>query len=356
MSSLLRLSEDQRREALAELVDREWGARLGPIEAIAPGLGNRRFFRLGLAGQSAPATSVIARVEADEDPAKRAVGAAPEPPLEPLRRFLEDAGIPVPRRFAADRDLGVELLEDAGDESLERAARQATGELRFALYRETCAWIPRLQALENPKPPLEAFSRRLDRTLFESKATRVVDWALPYWLGRDAKPSEREVVREVFDLVAQHCDAAPARLSHRDLKAANVHFVPTPEGGRRIVLIDLQGAFLAPPEYDLVCLLRDSHVRLAWDEVVRHLDEIRPDLPDAPTPETFMERFTLLTLTRVAKDAAHYIHAFTSNADRRYLSFLPTAREVLREAAERAAPWHPALEPLAELFAELREP
>ena len=55
-------------------------------------------------------------------------------------------------------------------------------------------------------------------------------------------------------------------------------------------MIDLQGAFLAPPEYDLVCLLRDSYVELEAEEVQEQLDRIRPELPDAPEPEGFAAR------------------------------------------------------------------
>ena len=53
------------------------------------------------------------------------------------------------------------------------------------------------------------------------------------------------------------------------------------------MLLDLQGAWLAPPEYDLVCLLRDSYVELPEPEIAQHLAAIRPALPDAPAPEEF---------------------------------------------------------------------
>lgn len=358
MSSLLRLNPDALRDALATLVGRELGAKLLQLESIAPGLGNRRFFRLQLAAEAnaVQPSSVIARVEAPEDPAKRAAGVAPEPPLEPLRSFLEAAGIPVPKRYGADPGLGVELLEDLGELSLEQLAREAKPAQRKALYAEACCLIPRLQRLEAPEPPIAAFERQLDRALFESKARRVVEWALPWWLGRDPSAAECEVVKRTFSRIADVCADAPLRLSHRDLKAANIQLREAAPEGARLVLIDLQGAFMAPPEYDLVCLLRDSHVPLPSDEVSQHLAATRPALPDAPAPEPFVERFTLLSLSRVAKDAAHYIHAFTAEGDARYLPLVPTARQILRDAASRAATWDPALQRFADLVHGLREP
>jgi aminoglycoside/choline kinase family phosphotransferase len=371
MSSLLRLSPDAQHDALAALAERELGAKLLGLDSIAPGLGNRRFFRLHLtplsltpdpphqhaeAHRADTPSSVIARIEADEDPEKRATGVAPEPPLEPVRSFLEQAGIPVPKRYGTDSDLGVELIEDVGARSLEQFAQSANPEQRTKLYAEACSLIPRLQKLEAPTPPIAAFERRLDRALIESKATRILDWALPWWLKRDPSDAECEVVRQSFSHIADVCDDAPMRLSHRDMKAANIHLRETAPDGERLVLIDLQGAFMAPPEYDLVCLLRDSHVPLPSEEVAQHIDATRPELPDAPEPEVFDRRFNLLTLSRVGKDAAHYIHAFTESGDARYLPLLPTAREVLREFSARAASMDPALGNFADLIHELREP
>jgi aminoglycoside/choline kinase family phosphotransferase len=358
MSSLLRLSDEQRRRALAALVKRALGTELVEIEPIAPGLGNRRFFRLRLAESrdAGQPSRVIARVEAEEDRAKRPDGVAGEPTLEPLRGFLEEAGIPVPKRYGGDAELCVELLEDVGSTSLEAAVGTASRALRAELYDEACALIPRLQRLEAPSPKLAAFERRLDRPLFESKADRVVNWALPYWLGRDPTPAECEVVRATFSLIADTCAPAPLRFSHRDLKAANIHLRHGASKGNRLVLIDLQGAFMAPPEYDLVCLLRDSHFSLPIGDVMAQLEITRPKLPDAPVAEIFDRRFTLLTLSRVTKDAAHYINAFTTAGDTRYLDLLPTARQYLCEAASRAAGWDPVLQRYGDLVDGLREP
>ena len=120
-------------------------------------------------------------------------------------------------------------------------------------------------------------------------------------------------------------------------------------------MIDLQGAFMAPPEYDLVCLLRDSHVELPETLVQSLLAEIRGELPDAPDPSSFERRFTLLTLTRNGKDLARYLHAAQQRDDPRYLPLLPRAARTLKAAAESAAGWDPALARLAEIIATLPE-
>jgi len=361
--TFLGLDSFERDTVFADLVAGALNAELIRVESIDPGLGTRRFFRLHLhasedrrGGGSVP-SSVIARVEGDDDTQKRAAGVTAEPPLEPLRAFMSQNGIPVPDRYAADEERGIELLEDVGSLSLERAVAEAEPGERVSLYRDACGLIPRLQGLRDPEPPLPAFARRLDRALISSKADRFVRWALPWHLDRPASAGEDEIVREAFCRIADACEAAPQRLAHRDYKAANIHILPSGgAAGRdrgRLVLIDLQGAFMAPPEYDLVCLLRDSHILLASEEVAARCEEIRPALPDAPDKTEFDERFSLLTLCRVAKDSAHYIHAATSAGDRRYLPFLPNAQTVLQDAATKSAGLGREFERLADLIHSL---
>ena len=103
------------------------------------------------------------------------------------------------------------------------------------------------------------------------------------------------------------------------------------------MLLDLQGAWLAPPEYDLVCLLRDSYVELPEREIAAHLERVRPELPDAPAPEAFAERFDLLTLARKGKDHALFHFVARTRGDARYLRFVPTTVRQLR-ARRRSAP------------------
>jgi aminoglycoside/choline kinase family phosphotransferase len=125
--------------------------------------------------------------------------------------------------------------------------------------------------------------------------------------------------------------------------------------GRRLVMIDLQGALLAPPEYDLVCLLRDSYVELPEAMVQELLAGVRARLPDAPDPESFARRFDLLTLSRKGKDYARFLYAARERGDRRFLRFAPTAVRALRAAAARAAARDPEFAPLAALIHELPE-
>jgi aminoglycoside/choline kinase family phosphotransferase len=324
------------------------GAEVAGIAPITGQLGLRRFFRVTLA--SGPVETLIARVDRPEDPAGRPAGVPPEPPLEPVRALLERHGLPVPARYGGDAEAGIDLLEDLGDRALREAAEEASTADRRTLYEEACDLVPRLQAIEDEGLDVAAFHRQLDDALFAYKADLFTTWAVGP-LGGGSGPAPRACVRAAFDAAAREAARAPQRLAHRDLQSANLHLVP----GRGLVMIDLQGAFLAPPEYDLVCLLRDSYVDLTDDEIERQVSRVRPRLPDAPGAEEFARRFDLLTITRKGKDLARFLYAAADRGDTRYLSHVPRTLHMLRTAALRAAARDPHLRDFADLCHALQE-
>lgn len=339
---------------LRRTLEASLGASAGRIEWLEAQLGLRRFARVHL--QPRPGTArdpslpptLIARIEAPEDPAGRPAGAAPEPALEPIRALLEAAGLPVPARHGDDPGTGIDLLEDVGSLALRDAAAGADATELRALYAEACALVPRIQRV-GPSG-VEAFHRRLDDPLLAYKAETFLQ-AFDPALRRAATT----VVRAAFARVADAVREAPARLAHRDFQSANLHLRPGAAPGQRLVMIDLQGAFLAPPEYDLVSLLRDSYVELAPGEVAHQIDAVRTQLPDAPKADVFARRFDLLTLTRKGKDLGRFLYAARVRGDRRFLPYVPATIRALRAAAVRAAEREPAFGALAEIVAELPE-
>jgi aminoglycoside/choline kinase family phosphotransferase len=346
---------DARLDALLRaLVRSSLGVEISGIEAIAGQIGLRRFLRVRLAARAGAPATLVARIEAPEDPASRPSGVSPEPALEPIRALLAAHGLPVPARYGGDAAAGIELLEDAGERSLAAAVENADAATRRALYAEVCALVPRLQRIQGPAAGVAAFERRLGAEQIAYKASRFCEWSLPE-RGRPASAAEARAVRAAFDVVAEAVLRAPQRLAHRDLQSSNVHVRDGAPPGARIVLLDLQGAWLAPPEYDLVCLLRDSYVELPEQEVGEQLERVRPELPDAPDPEAFARRFDLLTLARKGKDHALFHFVARTRGDRRYLRFVRATVRQLRRASERAAARDARLVPLAELIAELPE-
>lgn len=334
-------------EVVARLVADALALPVRAVEALPGGLGLRRFYRVRTAG---PPSSVIARVEAGEDPGGRPQGAAPEPPLEPIRALLQEAGLPVPRRLGGTADGSILLLEDLGGRPLSGAPPEA----RASLVEEALALLPRLQRV-GAAPGVEAFDRRLDASLLAYKADLFVRYGLPQALGRPPRAVESAVVRDAFGWIAERVAEAPRRLSHRDFQSQNLLVVEGRADGHRVAMIDLQGAFLAPPEYDAVCLLRDSAMPLPEDTVTQHLERLRPLLPDAPERDLFTRRFDWLTLARKGKDYARFLYAARERGDRRFLGLLAPTAAMLRGAGRRRRGDAPELERLADLLEGLPE-
>ena len=119
-------------------------------------------------------------------------------------------------------------------------------------------------------------------------------------------------------------------------------------------MLDVQGALLAPPEYDAVCLLRDSYVELPARGAggPPRLAASR----GSRTPRTRTRsgcRFDLLTVTRKGKDHARFLYAARERGDARWLRHVPATARALRAAAPRVARRDPALADLAGWLARL---
>lgn len=344
---------EQDRDRLDALTRTRLERNPSAITRIPAGLGTRRFYRLAFETGAPP--SLIARLEDDGavppaiDPEPPPPPWLPEPPLEPLRGFLERAGLPVPRsalHVPADANgAGIDLLEDVGDRTL----LDVDAETRAARTLEACAWVPRWQTLRAEPDEIPAFGRRYDARLVATKAWKWLNWTIPLLLGRPATPEETEHTHALFDRIIQLAEAAPARLAHRDFKAENLHLVPADDAAgtpERLVMIDVQGAFLAPPEYDLACLLHDLQTDHAPDFVEAALLETRPALPDAPDLETFQTRFDALSLARLCKDVSHVVHASLRRNDRRRWAEIPRGLALIERLATRQSAAFPGAESL----------
>jgi len=279
---------------------------------------------------------LIARVE--PQPAGRPAPKTPftwqsEPSIEPIRTLFEQAGLPVPRSYVHDSDRGIDILEDAGSRTL----ANTHDEDQRQRYLEASALIPRIQELRDSSVPTPAFRRFMDVDLIRTKAAKLVHWSFPGLLGREATDRERASIESGFDAISELVFRVSRKLSHRDFKAENLLLKSSGMGAEpeRLIMIDVQGAFMAPPEYDLVCLLRDMQVELPEALV----EEVRATsistLATATARQESRERFEALSVVRLAKDISHVVHAARSRGDARRWHEIPNGLRLLDDAAQR---------------------
>jgi aminoglycoside/choline kinase family phosphotransferase len=343
-------------EKLASIVRAEIRRPPDAIEPIAAGLGSRRFYRIRFE-QGEPRT-LIARVETQTDGNSVTLPTEPsdwlpEPPLEPLRSFLEGAGLPVPRSYAHLPQYGLDLLEDVGNRTLADADASAQDDL----YREACELVPRLQRLCARPEEIPAFGRIFDPALVATKAWKWLHWAIPGLLEREPEPEETVAVEAAFSRISELLEDAPRRLAHRDFKAENLHLVGEIEGGaasaERLVMIDVQGAFVAPPEYDLVCLLYDLQAEIDEDFAQESFRAVLPMLPDAPDLSTAELRFDAIATIRLCKDVSHLVHAARARNDVRRWHEIPRGLMLLERATGRLGHTFPEVRALTSVIRAL---
>ncbi len=339
------------------MVRAKLGRTVASIEGIEAGLGTRRFLRLHFAEgeprslvarcepqapgpEATPAAAAATPPRASAGPASARLPVAPawlpEPGLEPIRSFLEAGGVRVPRSHGHFPELGLELLEDVGSRSLLRAEPAE----REPLYREACRIVARMQSLSASPAQVPAFGRIYDRALVGTKGWKWLHWTIPALLRRAPTAAETRESEALFAAIGALLDAAPRRLAHRDFKAENLHLLPAAPPARplpELVLIDVQGAFLAPPEYDLACLLCDLQTDLDEALADRLLAGILPELPDRPAPAEARLRFDAIAVARLCKDVSHVVHAALERGDRRRWPEIPRGLALLDRAAERLA-------------------
>jgi aminoglycoside/choline kinase family phosphotransferase len=329
-------------ERLVSLIAQRFPGADPRIERIPAGLGDRRFYRVSFdspkASSAAVPATLIARIEppsAVSDPDLASFAWLPEPPLEPIRAVLEEAGLPVPRSYAHRPEQGIDLLEDAGTRTL----ADTTGEEQRTRYLEACDLIPRIQAIRRSREDVPAFGRIMGADLIRTKAAKVIHWSFPGLLGRPASEAESNSIEEGFAAIAALLDDAPRRLSHRDFKAENLLLAPSHDSSdkshERLMMTDVQGAFMAPPEYDLVCLLRDLQVELPETLVVEACESFLSRLPDAASRAESQRRFEAIGVVRLAKDIAHIVHAGRSRGDMRRWHEIPRGLTLLQDSLGR---------------------
>jgi len=278
----------------------------------------------------------------------------PSSPLYSNHRVLESIGAPIPRILGKDDALGLVLMEDLGDVTLQshmlglrRAGSGGRGKRRGAvsrksavsetrrLYRKACDLIVLLQQKGAPALRPDDFASRnaLDRErfLFElDHFHRHFIWALR---GMSPGEAEEALLRAFYSDLAAGCDRMPRVYCHRDFQSRNLM---VQRGSLR--LIDFQDARRGPYTYDAASLLRDSSLDLDESLVDEMIDHLCRRLREGP--EEFRRDFDLMALQRNLKDLGTFAYMATVRGERSYLDFVPRTIRFIRRTLLRERQFH----------------
>ena len=252
-------------------------------------------------------------------------------PFVNVARLLRRMSIPVPSVLGWEGDLGILVLEDLGDVTLQRNLQHATDEDRIGLYTEATELIERMQrrGRDLASSVYVPFGLAFDA----EKLTWELEFFVKHFLighyGAALSPSDQETLSEEFALLAGELAAEPRVFCHRDYHSRNLML-----HAGRLHVIDFQDARMGPDTYDLVSLLRDSYVEHDWSFVSEMIGRYLR-LTRGSTESAFLPRFDLMSVQRHLKVLGTFGYQTTMVGTERYRDDVPRTLRYLRDVFRR---------------------
>lgn len=249
-----------------------------------------------------------------------------------VSRLFQAVPLPVPEILDHAGDLGVLLLEDLGDLTLQAHLGAAAPTEHAALYRKAVSFLVRLQArgreLASPSymPYGLAFDHEKLRFELDFFATHFVE----AYRGARLSAADRDAMAREWTSLVDELAAEPRVLCHRDYHSRNLMLH---EG--RLYIIDFQDARMGPNTYDLASLLRDSYVDLAEETVEELIGHFLSPGPGGSPPATaarqeFRRRFDVMAMQRNLKALGTFGFQAAVRGNPAYIQYMPRTLRYVR--------------------------
>ncbi len=293
------------------------------IELLAGDASDRRFVRVAPDG-APPRVLVVHSGPID----------AAALPLIQVAEVFRQLPVPVPAVLDTDPELGIVVLEDLGDVTLETLlARRPPGE-HDAWYRQAVALIDAIQRGGRRLAGSGASTAPPFRLAFDTAKLR---WELDFFLEhfvagyrrRTLTPAARRALDGEFRALADAMANEPQVLCHRDFHSRNLM-----AHGGRLYVIDFQDARMGPDTYDLVSLLRDAYAPLDPSSVDRLIGHYRT-LAGVSDGDSLRVRFRRTTVQRALKALGTFGHQIVVRRNDRYREAVPPTVAYVRDAVGR---------------------
>ena len=305
------------------------GAGARGIRKLKGDASTREYFRCGV---SESETAILTLYPEPFDPA--------ESTYVQVYRLLDRIGLPIPRIYAVDGDLGVVLQEDLGDMTLERRLCGAGNRERKRLLGQAAEHLIVLQRegpqAADPGWPVLQLAFDLEKLTWELQFFR-----RHYLEGYSSLRVEGERLASEFLALCSELSEAERFVCHRDYQVRNLMLK---EG--RVYMIDFQDARLGPQAYDLVSLLMDS-IDLAPGEVEELVDFYLQRGAPAVDARRFRRQFHLTAIQRLLKALGTFGYQAGVLGRESYRAYIPGTLERVA-AALKTIPEFPYIRGLVE--------
>jgi tRNA threonylcarbamoyl adenosine modification protein YjeE len=266
-------------------------------------------------------------------------------PFIAMARGLSERGFSAPKIFATDREAGLIVLEDLGNDLVVAGEPPAPIADRYGAAADVLAALHGMD-LPDLLPVEDGLDYQLpgyDMQALLIEAELLLDWYLPKF-NATISSAGRDKFLDLWRNALSPALEAPATWVLRDYHSPNLLWLPQREGVARVGLLDFQDAVMGPAAYDVASLLQDARVDVPEKLEIMLLSRYSR-ARHAADPAFDAAHFAQLYATMAAQRASKILGIF-ARLERRdgkpqYLRHMPRVWAYLRRALA-----HPALEPL----------
>jgi N-acetylmuramate 1-kinase len=266
-------------------------------------------------------------------------------PFVAMAGALREYGFSAPAIIAADREMGLLVIEDLGAELMVAGDPPAPIEERYAVAVDLLAGLHRLPLTDvlTIEPGVEYRLPRYDLEALLIEVELLLDWYLPK-LDAALSGAKRDAYIALWrDALLPAIEAQPTWVL-RDFHSPNLLWLPNREGAARIGLLDFQDAVMGPAAYDLASLLQDARVDVPEAMEIALLSRYtraRLGADAAFDAAGFARAYATLAAQRASKILGIFARLERRDGKPQYLRHLPRVSAYLQRALA-----HPALAPL----------
>jgi N-acetylmuramate 1-kinase len=245
-------------------------------------------------------------------------------PFIDVQRHFAKCDVRVPAIEAIKKELGVILLEDLGDLTLERKFwENQNQELAMPFYQQTIDELIKMHfAASKERPPLSLCqTTQFDTAKFMWEMNYAQEHLLEKLAAVKMSETTKKELQRIYTDICETLHAEPKYVCHRDYHSRNVMVKLG-----RVAIIDFQDARRGPIQYDLVSLIHDSYVGLnsASKKFIMedYISKAKEHLPKGWEWNHFQRIFELQTVQRCFKACGSFSSFYNSRKDIRYLKYI----------------------------------
>jgi len=266
-------------------------------------------------------------------------------PFIAMAHALRGRGFSAPAIFAADRESGLLVIEDLGEELFVEGDPPVPIEARYEAATDLLAELhgDTPPAIVPVEPGVDYQLPHYDMEAFLIEAELLLDWYLPK-LGVKINDIKRNAFRSHWRELLLPLTTGPQTWVLRDLHSPNLLWLPEREGVARVGLLDFQDALMGPAAYDLASLLQDARVDVPEMMEIALLSRyVRARMRKGPFEASdFARGYATLAAQRASKVLGIFARLERRDHKPQYLRHMPRVWNYLQRSLA-----HPGLAPLA---------